>query len=215
MQTDECVPPINNKRTITEKTLLNTVSSPIELLEGRRHTLSRTARPTPTVNSSQERPDLQASARNRANILASAWKKKQEPAWRGSMNKPERSILTIPSLHNESRSREEGSWRDKWGQGCQQRCRSGKIWASTFELSWNILISTKRKRRYKWWQGPRSKSSSNQHAGIPGMGSSVQGIKEIINRAVIATVHSAFKCFMAQEKRTSRTWTDAHWNDRG
>lgn len=52
---------------------------------------------------------------------------------------------------------------------------------------------------------------SNKHAGILGMGSSVQGIKEeIINRAVIATVHSAFNCFMAQEKRASHTWTDGH-----
>lgn len=51
---DECVPSINNKRAMTEKAFLNT----IELLEDRRHTISATAGPTPTVNSSQERPDL-------------------------------------------------------------------------------------------------------------------------------------------------------------
>lgn len=50
---------------------------------------------------------------------------------------------------------------------------------------------------------------SNKHAGILGTGSSVEGIKEI-NRSVIATVHSAFNCFMAQEKRASHTWTDEH-----
>ena len=69
---DEYVPPKNSKRTTREKALLKTISSPTELLEERRHTISRTAGPTPTVNSSQEMPDLQASARNRTNILASA-----------------------------------------------------------------------------------------------------------------------------------------------
>lgn len=69
----EWVPAINNKLTITA--LLNTISSPRELLEHRRHTISRTAGPTPTVNSSQERPDSQASARTEL-ILASAQQKK-------------------------------------------------------------------------------------------------------------------------------------------
>lgn len=69
---DECVPSINNKWTVTEKGPLNIISSPTELLEDRRHTISRTAGPTPTVNSNQERPDLRVSARNRDNILASA-----------------------------------------------------------------------------------------------------------------------------------------------
>lgn len=68
---------------------------------------------------SQERPDFQASARNRANILALAEQKKQEPGWRGSRNKPEKSSLMMHCLHYERRGGVGGSWRDKWGQGCQ------------------------------------------------------------------------------------------------
>lgn len=58
MQTADEHTSINNKWPGTEKALLNTISSPTELLGDRRHTISKTAGPMPRVNSSQESPDL-------------------------------------------------------------------------------------------------------------------------------------------------------------
>lgn len=80
-----------------------------------------------------------------------------------------------------------------------------EVGASTFsQLSRNRLTSAKRNRRHGRRHGLRSKSSSNQNTGIPALASSVLGTKELrANRAVIATVDSAFKLLHTGEKRAS------------